>query len=349
MLKKFLAVLLCMAVFCLAGCSGAKDTGSKAETTSKPQTESKPEPKPTVFVNPLTGLENLESEEIAYRRPVAVMINNISVAQKVQTGLTQADIVYETEVEGGITRLMAVFQDITKVQQFGTVRSARYPYVDLAMGHNAIYVHHGQDNTYCAPHLKDTQAFTIHENNAGARIKNGLATEHTLYGYGPKLWEWFQTKTKFDLDLDSVKTWQNFAKANESLKLSGGSATNVSVPFSGSYKSVFKYDEVNKKYVRYFKDTERLDYLTSAPEYFKNVFVLITDITNYPDGYHRQVALESGEGWYCVNGTYMPILWSKGAASNSFKFTDVNGNTIKVNQGNSWVCIAKKGINVTFE
>jgi hypothetical protein len=159
-----------------------------------------------VFVNPLTGLENLESEEIAYRRPVAVMINNISVAQKVQTGLTQADIVYETEVEGGITRLMAVFQDITKVQQFGTVRSARYPYVDLAMGHNAIYVHHGQDNTYCAPHLKDTQAFTIHENNAGARIKNGLATEHTLYGYGPKLWEWLGTKTKFDLDLDTVKT-----------------------------------------------------------------------------------------------------------------------------------------------
>ena len=216
------------------------------------------------------------------------------------------------------------------------------------MGHNALYVHHGQDNTYCAPHLKDTQAFTIASNNAGARIKNGLATEHTLYGYGPKLWEWFQTKTKFDLDLDTVKTWQNFTKSDESLTFDGV-ATNISVPFSNSYRTVFKYDEVNKNYVRYFKDTQRLDYLTAAPESFKNVFVLITDITNYPDGYHRQVALESGEGWYCVNGTYMPILWSKGAASNSFKFTDVNGNTIKVNQGNSWVCIAKKGINVTFE
>lgn len=347
MIKKFLAAFLCVAMLCLAGC-GANDTSSETDTApnSQAEPENKPEQKPVGIVNPLTGLENIEEEEITYRRPVAVMINNISVAQKVQTGLTQADIVYETEVEGGITRLMAVFQDITKVKQFGTVRSARYPYVDLAMGHNAIYVHHGQDNTYCAPHLKDTQAFTIAENNAGARIKNGLATEHTLYGYGDKLWEWLQTKTKFDLDLDRVVMWQNFSK--EELKLSGV-ATNVSVPFSTSYKSVFKYDEVNKKYIRYFKDTERLDYLTSAPEYFKNVFVLITDITNYPDGYHRQVALESGEGWYCVNGTYMPILWSKGEASDSFKFTDLDGNTIKVNQGNSWVCIAKKGTKVSFE
>ena len=344
MTKKFLAAFLSLALLCMAGCGGSENTNSPVDNTPKPE----PKPEPIVFVNPLTGVENIEDEAITYRRPVAVMINNISIAQKVQTGLTQADIVYETELVGGITRLMAVFQDITKVEQFGTVRSARYPYVDLAMGHNAIYVHHGQDNTYCAPHLKDTQAFTIASNNAGARIKNGLATEHTLYGYGPKLWEWFQTKTKFDLDLDTVKTWQNFAKADESLTFESV-ATNISVPFSTSYKTVFKYDDVNKNYVRYFKDTQRLDYLTAAPECFKNVFVLITDITNYPDGYHRQVALEAGEGWYCVNGTYMPILWSKGGASDSFKFTDTNGNPLKVNQGNSWVCIAKKGINVTFE
>lgn len=343
MTKKLFAALLSLALLCAAGCGG-NDTNSQVDTPSMPE----PEPEPIIYVNPLTGIQNIEEEEVIYRRPVAIMINNISVAQKVQTGLTQADIVYETEVEGGITRLMAVFQDITKVEQFGTVRSARYPYVDLAMGHNAIYVHHGQDNTYCKPHLKDTQAFTIDSNNAGARIKNGLASEHTLYGYGPQLWDWFKTKTKFDLDLDRAVPWQTFASADESLTLEGV-ATNVSIPFSASYNSVFKYDEVNQKYVRYFKNTERLDYLTSAPEYFKNVFVLITDITNYPDGYHRKVALESGEGWYCVNGSYMPILWSKGAASDSFKFTDLEGNTLKVNQGNSWVCIAKKGINVTFE
>ncbi len=346
MFKKVFSAFVCLAIIaCVAGCNKA-ETSSQNGSVSTPQTT--PEAEVLGFVNPLTGVANIDDEEVSTRRPVAVMINNISVAQPVQTGLGQADIVYETEVEGGITRLMAVYQDISKVAQFGTVRSARYPYVDLAMGHNAIYVHHGQDNTYCLPHLKDTQAFTIDSNNAGARVKNGLASEHTLYGYGDKLWDWFINKTKFDLYLDRVVTWQNFTKTGESLSFDNA-ATNVSVPFSSSYKTVFKYDEVNKKYVRYFKDTQRLDYLTGASISFKNVFVLITDITNYPDGYHRKVALESGEGWYCVNGTYTPILWSKGDAENSFKFTDLSGKILKVNQGNSWVCIAKKGTNVTFE
>lgn len=345
MTKRFFALLLSFVLLFMAGCNNS-DTNSGE---GNDQVSSNiPDPGPTYYVNPLTGVADIVDEEVTTRRPVAVMINNISVAQPVQTGLTKADIVYETEVEGGITRLMAVYQDITKVAKFGTVRSARYPYVDLAMGHQAIYVHHGQDNTYCAPHLKDIQAFTLSTNNAGERIKNGLATEHTLYGYGLKLWDWFKTNTKFDLDLDRVVTWQNFASEDESLTLDGV-ATNVSVPFSSSYKTVFKYDAEKQKYVRYFKETERLDYVTKENIYFKNVFVLITDITNYPDGYHRKVALQSGEGWYCVNGSYMPIRWSKGNSSDSLKFTDESGKTLKVNQGNSWVCIAKKGTNVIFE
>ena len=340
MIKKFFAAVLCLTVLCFAGCNETPKTPVD-DTPSTP-------PEPIVYVNPLTGVEDIESEEVLNRRPVAVMINNMSVAQKVQTGLNQADIVYETEVEGGITRLLAIFKDISKVQQFGTVRSARYVYVDLAMGHDAIYVHHGLDKVYCKPHLKDTQAFTLDTNNAGKRVKNGLATEHTLYGDGAKLWNHFENKTKFDLELNKVKTWQNFASADKNVAFENV-ANTVTVPFSNSYKSVFKYDAEKGKYVRYFKDTLRKDYITGESEYFENVFVLLTSIIDYSDGYHRNVSLEGGDGYYCVNGTYMPIRWSKGASSNSFKFTDLNGQTLEVSQGNSWVCIAKKSINVNFE
>ena len=343
MLKKLFAALLCLSLLCFAGC-GEKDANSKPTDSSVPEKE----PEPIIYINPLTGVQDITDEAVVKRRPVAVMINNISTAQKVQTGLSLADIVYETEVEGGITRLMAVFKDITKVEKFGTVRSARYPYVDLAMGHEAIYVHHGQDNTYCKPHLKDTQAFTLDTNNAGERFKNGLAYEHTLYGYGAKLWNYFETKKKFDLDLDRVVTWQNFASSDKNITFENA-ANTVTVPFSTSYKTVFKYDAESGKYVRYFKDTKRLDYFTDEGEYFKNVFVLKTQISDYPDGYHRKVDLTSGDGWYCVNGTYMPILWSKGAASNSFKFTDTAGQSLQVNQGNSWVCIADIDVKVSFE
>ena len=233
---------------------------------------------------------------------------------------------------------MAVFQDVTAAEKIGSIRSARYPYVDLAMGHNAIYVHCGQDNTYCAPHLKDTDDIDLMSKNYGVRLKNGLSSEHTLYAYGEKLWSSIVGDGHKTAN-SSTDTWVNFADKNSPVSLESA-ANTVSVPFSASYKSVFKYDAGNGSYTRYFGNTERKDYFTKESESFKNVFVLLTTIRNYPDGKHREVLLNSGEGYYCVNGTYTAIKWSKGAANNCFKFTAADGTELTVNPGNSWVCIA---------
>ncbi len=342
MYRKILTLFMAGLMFLFAGC-GVKDTSSENLQTDAAQ-ESKPQI--VYYTNHLTGEENLTKEQ-SENRPVAVMINNLSTAQPVQTGLTKADIVYETEVEGGITRLLAVYQNIADVEKFGTVRSARYVYIDLAMGHNAIYVHHGQDNAYAAPHLKDTQTFVLGTNNAGVRIKNGLASEHTLYGYGAKLWKTFESKG-YNTKLTKTTNWQIFADKDTSITYTN-IANTVNVPFSQGYKSVFKYDEKSGKYIRFYKTTERKDYETGESEYFKNVFVLITSISDYPDGYHRKIDLTSGNGYYCVNGTYTPIKWSKGNASSSFVFTNEDGSPLTVNQGNSWVCIMGKNFAPSFE
>ena len=50
-------------------------------------------------------------DEKSKSRPFAVMINNISVARPLQSGLQDAYIIYEMIVEGGITRYMALFLD----------------------------------------------------------------------------------------------------------------------------------------------------------------------------------------------------------------------------------------------
>lgn len=343
MYRKILTLLLVGLTCILTGC-GAKE--KPMVESSIPEVSSKPV-EVIYYTNPLTGEKNITDEEVSTNRPVAVMINNINVAQPVQTGLTKADIVYETEVEGGITRLMAVYQDIANVKKLGTVRSARYAYIDLAMGHTAIYVHHGQDPTFAAPHLKDTQSFSLDTNNAGFRVKNGLSSEHTLYAYGDKLWNALKNKG-FKTKLTNPTTWQAFA--DEETPVTFTSAANtIKVPFSKEYKSVFKYDATSGKYIRFFKDTERKDYNTNESELFKNIFVLRTTITNYSDGKHRKIDLTSGEGYYCVNGTYIPIKWSKGAASNGFKFTNVDGTELQVNQGNSWVCIMGQEFAPSFE
>lgn len=345
MCRKILAILLCGLMIVLVGCGKKEEKKEPAESSSEVVSS---EPEVTYYLNNLTGEESLLSEDKVDDRPVAVMVNNIEVAQKVQTGLSKADIVYETEVEGGITRLMAVYKDISKVEKVGTIRSARYPYIDLSMGHDAIYVHHGQDQTYAAPHLRDTQTFVISKNNAGVRIRNeGLASEHTLYGYGDKIWKWFVDK-KYDTELDTVKSWQNFAEKDKKVEFTD-SAKNVTVKFSSQYVSVFKYDDKSGKYVRYFGDTVRMDYYTKEKELFKNVFVLETSITYYPDRKHKRVDLTSGSGYYCVNGTYTPIKWSKGNASSSLKFTNLDGTPLEVNQGNSWVCLHGKSFDPSFK
>ncbi len=336
MLKRVLAVMLAVLMIFAIGCG---DNEVVYEDLSDYESDVSVEQEtPQLFVNPLTGVAQFENSDKSNQRPVAIMVNNVDIAQKVQTGLSKADIIYETEVEGGITRLMAVYQDLSDADKIGSVRSARYPYVDLALGHNAVYVHCGQDPTYCAPHLKDIDHLSIDTNSKGAkRIANGLKSEHTLYALASDLWE--NINETFDTKVASVAPWANFT--DETLALDGGAATSVKVPFPAMTTN-FTYDAQSGLYTRLSGSTVLTDYNSGESTQVKNVFVLLTSISNYPDGKHRKVALESGDGYYITNGTVQFIKWSKGAATNGFKFTDTNGAEIKVSAGNSWVCIANK-------
>ncbi len=337
MFKKITALILVFAMgLTLTGCKKKSDVETQSSEASSVVSE---ESKAVTYVNPLTGEKVKKS--VALQRPVAIMVNNINVAQGVQTGLNMADIIYETEVEGGITRLLAVFQDFKSVSQIGTVRSARYDYIDLALGHNAIYAHHGQDNYHAGPHLSDIDRIVVSTTNGGARVSNGLSSEHTLYGYGDKLWDSIKASGITTTVKKAANPWQTFTAKN-SLKFKK-SAQTVSVPFSSSYNTVFKYDSETKKYTRFSGTVERTDYKTGESTTVKNVFILNSTITSYPgcaDGKgHRKVDLSSGTGYYCTNGTYTAIKWSKGASDNAFEFTKADGTTLKISTGNSWVCI----------
>ena len=342
MFKKVLSTVLCLSlILALSGCDIFKRPGTveaEPESESISDAESRPEPetvKEITYINPLTGTSG-PKKEVTTRRPVAVMVNNISVAQPVQTGLNDADIIYETEVEGGVTRLMAVFSDFESVGQIGSVRSARYPYVDLALGHDAIYVHCGQDPNYCAAHLKAIDDINVDTGSPGTkRISNGLPREHTLYVFGNELWSTLAGKFKSEL---TSPLWQNFALEDETVTLTEGVADRVEIPFP-VMKTVFNYNKATGLYTRYSSGAPLKDYVTKSNVNVKNIFILFTTITTYPDGVHRKVALDGGNGYYITNGTYQQIKWQKGGERAPVKITDLNGNAVKVSAGRSWVCI----------
>lgn len=92
-----------------------------------------------------------ESSELAQQKAVAVMYSNIKQAMP-QSNISKADIVFESLVEGGITRLCCFFENQTELEKIGPVRSCRTYYLLFAKEFEANYVHFGYSE-YAADYL----------------------------------------------------------------------------------------------------------------------------------------------------------------------------------------------------
>ena len=126
------------------------------------------EPTPTQTVDEILLMHEAEGEmqsyingnwvkkEIAMQRPYCMMFNNIAIANP-QSGTSCADILYEILVEGNITRLMGVFENLTDESsckdRMGSVRSARHYYASIASEYDAIFIHYGE-TTYATKKIK---------------------------------------------------------------------------------------------------------------------------------------------------------------------------------------------------
>jgi hypothetical protein len=145
-LKRVLpAVVIAASLFTMAACSGS----SGGTATTSPSGSAGPEPSasvvpvkaPTAPTCPLTGLPQRKHQS-ASRAPLAVKIDNVSEALP-QAGDNRADIVVEELVEGGLTRLMTIFQ-CNKAPLVGPIRSARISdaYI-LALLHGSVLGYSG--------------------------------------------------------------------------------------------------------------------------------------------------------------------------------------------------------------
>ena len=98
---------------------------------------------PAYDADPLTGEARKSTG-----RMVGVMVNNIANSEKQnarpQRGIGSADLLIESKVEGGITRLCAVFRDADTIPEVGPLRSGRDQFLQLLMPHQALYYHDGE-------------------------------------------------------------------------------------------------------------------------------------------------------------------------------------------------------------
>lgn len=136
--RSFPAALI-VAGLALTACSGS-GAHPEAAVTSAPATTAPPSTTTTVAAPatcPLTGEAPRGSQDVN-RVALAVKIDNINPARP-QSGIDHADVVVEELVEGGLTRLFAVFQCDT-ASRLGPIRSARTSDADLlALLHGSVF------------------------------------------------------------------------------------------------------------------------------------------------------------------------------------------------------------------
>ncbi len=113
---------------------------------------------PKTEICPINGSKHTVEEKAMWevRRPLTVMIEN-SLDSRPQSGLSNADLVYEGMSEGGITRFMGVFycgvlRGSSEKYDVGPVRSARIHFANLASeyGDYPLYAHVGGANCSAA-------------------------------------------------------------------------------------------------------------------------------------------------------------------------------------------------------
>ena len=313
--------------------------------------------------NPITALLKNKTEEIiniynGEDRPIAVMIDNVGNARP-QAGLNDAYLVYEIIVEGEQTRLMALFKgkDISKI---GPVRSSRHYFLDYALENDAIYVHYGW-----SPKAK-SDITSLNVNNINGIVESSKSFWRVKDKSAPHN---VVTSTKKLLEIAKRKKYRTYSSQKSILKYTskeitledGLNAKNIKLPYSKFYSVAYKYNEETKKYTRYYNDkkngkwksTMQKDWITKEPVTTKNIIITFAKNTQLNDGTNkdRQNLSNIGtlDGYYITNGKAIKIKCTKASRREQTKYTDLEGNEINVNDGNTFVQIVPLNSEVIIE
>ena len=278
-------------------------------------------------------------------RPVAVMVDNDNGQARPHAGLTEAYMIYEVPVEGGATRLMALFYPEGK-EKIGPVRSSRHYFLDYVLEHDALYTHFG----YSPRALADIPALGINNLNgvegSGADIfwREDEATRayHSAFTSMEKI---LNKIGVLGYRTEREKSPLVFAEQVTELA-EGKDATSVKIPYTGFYSSGFSYDAENGNYKKLIGDVAH-PIQEEGELRAKNIIIM--QMKTYPlgDGSARINidTVGTGKGQYITMGKSIPITWEKTSRSAKTVWKNEKGEEIKLNPGTTWVMLLPSGVS----
>ena len=361
MKRLFVLIFALCLVLCACGSEAAptetstETTAAPTETTAAPTTE--PTEPPVLYRNPLNGAPM----DAPYTgRIVAVVINNLKGALP-HHGVSEADIFYEVEVEGDITRCLMIYSELEGVGSIGPVRSTRTYFNNLALSYDAPLVHCGGSvrgrNGYADKNSgKISDWEHLNEQNNGSyffrdmdRYQNqGYNWEHCLFTNGENLLKGMSDKGY------ATDAQQDFGlQFADDVVPDGFVANQVTVKFRNGKTTNFTYDSQTQLYKTEQYGSTYIDANTGEQVCFRNLMVLLTDQSFRKDDEYTRAYYElegEGEGYLAVNGEIVKIKWSRADWDSPFVYTLEDGTPVTLGVGTTYIAVAcsSRG-EVTYE
>lgn len=307
---------------------------------------------PRTEESPLNGLlfTKKEMDEMKTRRPVAVIINN-HVQARPQSGLSSADIVFETNAESGITRYLAIFWS-NAPQKVGSIRSLRQYYLEWLSEYDPILIHDGcaeTDNalTNACGNIylygtKDIATYGSWRLNDGIRF-----APHNEYSSVTNAWE-YAKKMNWN-SFPSISGWQFKKDADLA---SRGQRTLVKLVFhkeinnNGLYDVTWTYDRPTNSYFRKVGNKIDIDQENNTQVSAKNVVIQQVQMSLAGDDHGRLIVKTIGEGDAVIlqDGKIINGTWKKASRLDRTKYYDSEGKQISFNRGKVWIEAIGKGV-----
>ncbi|MDF2881920.1 MAG: hypothetical protein K0R54_2477 [Clostridiaceae bacterium] len=308
-------------------------SGCSIKNTKDSTTVFKNNTVPVKYISKFTGEEI--SKEISNKAPFMAIIENSKDARP-QSGLINADIVFETMAEGGIPRFIAIYQKEAS-NKIGPIRSARPYFIDLTKEYNLPFAHCGGSEEAIMS-IKSENLMSLDEMSHGNFYWRDKARKapHNLYTSSEYITnllsqENFNNKPASNLQFDN-NYWNNSNLL---------SANKVNLKLNKYYSTLYTLN--NYKYNKSMDSAPLLDKDSSQAVSTNNIIIQVTKIKLQPDGQHLQIDLVGeGDVYVISNGKYVKGKWYRKDTSSPTILEDTSGNAIPLHTGKSWWHIVDK-------
>ena len=326
--------------------SGSSPILPSPSDSPSPSPSPTPAPPPKV-ASPINGvmLDRAVYESLQAKAPLAIMIENHPDARP-QSGLNQADLVYEAIAEGGITRFMAVYWS-TEAARIQYVRSARIYYIQWAAELSAVYCHWGQVEdpgpvdvwpVLARLNVRDLNGLILGE-EVGYRDESRYAP-HNVFTDTGLLWRSAQAHSFSGPPV--VEAWK--FKEDEPQRAGNPAerlapVVNVTFGSPGSeFDVVWNYDPATNGYLRSMGGAPHTDATTGEQVSARDIAVQFAPLR--PSGikaYNIIDTVGTGSSVIFQDGVAKVGTWRKDSESGRTRFFDAIGQEIPFDRGRTWI------------